>query len=810
MRQKFPTNTFVAPKLGTGSRLVIAEAPGAEEAERGEPLVGGAGRWFDSMARAAGLKREELTLANCIQCRPPDNIFPTDGEARSYISEDDAERAVSHCLHNHLNPLLTGRAWKRVDLLGDKPLRLVGGRDDGIFRWRGSPISVPGCGDAPLAIPTLHPAYIMRDQIMAPVVVSDLRKPLDVPPEFYSLFPDLDEVRAFKHTEFAFDIETYGYTGDIRCVALCAKPSFAIVVPFRGAYIAELRRIFQEATSVIGHNHIQFDLPFLQDHGIGTRPGVQLWDTMLLQHLCFPDFPHDLEFVGSQFCGKPAWKDEHRDKDPNFYWTVRCARDADVTMASFRALKPMVEKYELMELYQHVQVPLAKICKLMHDTGFKIDPNQIKHVREKLLGEMADLEQKLPPEMRSRMVSVKRREPAPPGTLSEKTGKPLKYVMRDAEEQVVPWRSTETKKKFLYTSDEPWCLGLPVQKNAKSDKVTTGKDALDKLARKVQNPALSALKWLNKYDEIVTTFCKEGMLTMTSMHPHFNVHGTGTGRLSTSKPSLQNIPETARIIYVPSHAGWKIISLDFSGIENRLTAWMAGDTERLKRMDIPGFSEHKYLAGKLTGTPWENIKKSVDPDSAYSKAKHVVHGVDRGLGPQKASNMYDMDLKETKNLFLMWKGEIRPTIKWQEKIAEQAKKDGCLRNHFGRMRWFWTSSYYTEALSTPNQSDAADIIFRAMIGLMYERIGWPREMATRVAPISIPLPQPARLLLQVHDELVFEAPAGMVDEVIEVVKTVMTQPWEQVGGMRMPVNVAVGDSWGDVESYAAPVTAVAV
>jgi len=160
MARLFPDNPFVPPRITGGKRLIIGEAPGQLESELGEPLIGGAGRWlrgapgpngkrYGGMLGKAGVRDEDCTLANVIQCRPPDNIFPTDREARKYISQEDADAAIRHCFDAHVVPLLRGRKWDRLDLLGDKALRVVAGKAGGIHRWRGSPIQVqvrdPNC-----------------------------------------------------------------------------------------------------------------------------------------------------------------------------------------------------------------------------------------------------------------------------------------------------------------------------------------------------------------------------------------------------------------------------------------------------------------------------------------------------------------------------------------------------------------------------------------------------------------------------------------------------------------------------------------
>ena len=287
------------------------------------------------------------------------------------------------------------------------------------------------------------------------------------------------------------------------------------------------------------------------------------------------------------------------------------------------------------------------------------------------------------------------------------------------------------------------------------------------------------------------------MQSISRMYPHFSVHGTASGRLSSSDPNLQNIPESVRCIYVPSHSGWKIVDVDYSNIENRLTAILAGDIERLRKYEDPKHSDYKVLVNRAYGIPYEEIIKDNSREAPYGKCKAIVLGWNYGLGCKKISKMYDMDLKEAHRLMDTWSDECKLTSIWQQKTAERAKREGVLTTPFNRKRWFWTSSAYTESLSFLPQSCAADIIFRAMLGLMYERIGWPSKNVATVCPVFRPIPTGSNLLLQVHDSLVFECRPDTVDELISTVKLVMEQPWAELGGYSIPISVKVGDSWGD-------------
>lgn len=812
MARLFPENNFVAPFLVPGNRLAVAEAPGALEAEMGEPLVGPSGSWLrgreidgrrsGGLYKAAGVDQATVSRANCIQCQPPKNVFPTDPDARSYISKEDADDALKHCFRQHLVPVLHSRSWSRVDVLGDKALRSLTGQE-GILRWRGSPLAIPELGPEPIAVPTIHPAAIARNQELLPAVVKDLSKTLVVPPEYYDTHPDIEALKRFDYTEFAFDIETVRATGEITMVGLCARPFHAICVPAKGLYLNELRRIFHNATSVVGHNCLQFDLPRLRALGIEPTREAQVWDTMLMQHLLQPDLPHSLAFLGSFFTNKPAWKHLSGSDEETY-----CCRDVDVTWQCFQQLRPSLVHEGLLDLYRNVQVPLARICSYFHDQGFKIDPTRIVKVREDLASKATELEGLLPEGLRTRDLAIRKRVPAPAGTLSPKTGKPLKYLMVDATETVSPWKSNDVLKSYFYET-----RSLAVQTHAKTNAATVDKTALPKLLRAAQRPsyakaygedcvreilqAIRALQQLRVIASLESTFVKEEFLGIERIHASFNVHGTASGRLSSSDPNLQNIPESARYIYVPSHPDWAIFDVDFSSLENRLTAWFAQDYERLQRLSQPGFNEHKWTCSQFFDIPIEDVVKDNSKDAPYGKAKRIGHGSNYGMGPLKISRLYDLPLDEVRLLCEKWKQVNAKTVQWQVETAARAKSDGFLVTPFGRKRWFYTDSAYTESLSFLPQSTGADITFRCLIGLLYGRIGLSEESVQKVVSIYQELPRPAQIMAQVHDSFVGEAPKALLTEIHAILERVMTQPWPELGGFAIPVEYKSGPSWGE-------------
>jgi uracil-DNA glycosylase family 4 len=810
LRKLNPNNTFCSPLIGAGLELaIVGDAPDKTAHSVGLPIAGGQDATLTALFRKAGIQKDDTTLLNVLQCRPPADVFPLDKKA-DYLTPGERQLAVATCVKNHVIPLLKSRPWTRVILMGDQATAWVGAKWASADKWRGSVLPVPAIDpDRPLAVVTLSPLQVQKQQKLYPVIVNDLRKTTTWPEEHYNLYPSVADLRAFTAKRFAFDIET-SYTVDangkreIYLVALSSGAGRALVVPFSPPYMDELRRIFAEAREVVGHNCIQFDIPQLGLHDVVLNPQAMVWDTMLMQHLRFPDLPHDLEFVASQFLNKPAWKHEKAVKE------LYAAKDVDATWQIFDPLYTELMRTEMIDIYRNVQVPLARICRMMTETGIKIDPDRLQYVQEGTENEIAELEKKLPENLRSYFVTVNKLDPAPEGYVDPVTKRPRKRIKRQAQEQIVPWRLDRVKKNLLYVE---W--GLPPQLSPKTGKLTADKVALDKLHRRLMSPTsdlynperaalLKVLKEINKKDHFLASFAKEERKGTERIHPEFNVHGTSSGRLSSSggeAGNFQNQPELARYMYVPSHPDWEIAEVDYSNIENRLTAYLAGDEFRLRRYDDPKHNDYKLLASRAFGIPYDQVEKDNDREAPYGMAKAIVLGTNYGLGALKTANMHDMDLQQVKDLMVAWKKEIAFTVDWQRRVTTLARKQGWLVTPFNRKRWFYDDQYYTKALSFLPQSTAADVIYRAMIGLLYDRIGMTREQAEKVTRLCIALPHPARILLQVHDALVIEYPKSMRQEVLSIVKRVMEQPWAELNGYSIPVGIALGPSWGEVEAY---------
>lgn len=263
LAERFPANSFIPPKAGASNLLAIGEAPGLDESIQGEAFVGASGWMLDNWFAKVGVQRRDLWMTNVLSCRPKNNWFPTDSKARSYLPLEEAHRAIAHCREAHLLPFLRSRPWDKIYLIGAKALKSVAEKEP-LYEWGGTPLPVPALDpERRIAIATMHPAGLMREPELMPIVFCDLKRPLEIPPENYSIYPGPEALLQFYGKPFAIDIETNVPPTMIRMVSLSNLATHAVVIPFQGAYIPALRELLLQATELIGQNIIQFDMPIL-------------------------------------------------------------------------------------------------------------------------------------------------------------------------------------------------------------------------------------------------------------------------------------------------------------------------------------------------------------------------------------------------------------------------------------------------------------------------------------------------------------------------------------------------------------------
>lgn len=603
------TSGYVPPLIPkNATELWLGEAAGDNESEQGKPFVGGAGQWLDSLCRSAKIDRTKVAIVNTIGCRPPGNIYPTDFKWHA-TDRASARDAVQYCFEHHCKPAIQDRDWSRIVTLGDHALRAVTDKK-GALVWRGSALPMKdtltvGLGDetetrqkrGPSVMPTLHPAYLMRQAGLFSVVVGDLKRNLILPPEDYDLYATDTNEHFGKLLSFDFE---WDWQGNITLCGLGSRLFRVSVHSWNVESIGQLRFLFEKSPGFIGHNIIGADISHLERLGWTIDwNSVELWDTMLMQHLVQPDYRHGLGFVASVWTKKVFWKGsgkEEEDEDGNIVDTkvqwktwdqptaipreyggyggcknadeayrLYNARDTDAAFQCYAPLRRKLEETGLDYVYHNVSVPVAFVCRDIADHGIKLNHAALKTIREGIDREISTLDASLPDGLRSYYVEVTKNVKAPENTYREKkvtckggkkfggSHEPRVYLFRSPEQRIecacgkmlVPGKMQRAKTIKVPSREliVPWNSTAQVLQYAASvgckEVVNrkTGRVTADKNARKhwvKEHKEFLIVDALKKNVTLRNGFAKDALFNVDRMYFNILAHGTSEGRLSSS------------------------------------------------------------------------------------------------------------------------------------------------------------------------------------------------------------------------------------------------------------------------------------
>ncbi|WP_368652304.1 DNA polymerase I [Ornithinibacillus sp. 4-3] len=411
-----------------------------------------------------------------------------------------------------------------------------------------------------------------------------------------------------------------------------------------------------------------------------------------------------------------------------------------------------LEKNDQYHLYEELELPLALILAEMEFTGIKVNKQTLEDMGNELKEKLAALEEEI-------------------------------YELAGEEFNL---NSPKQLGPILFEK-----LGLPVIKKTKTG-YSTAVDVLEKLEDK--HEIISKIMMYRQLGKLQSTYI-EGLLKVidkdtSKIHTRFNQALTQTGRLSSIDPNLQNIPirlEEGRKIrqaFVASEEGWKIFGADYSQIELRVLAHIAND-ERL----IDAFNNDLDIHTQ-TASDVFHVDASEVTSNMRSSAKAVNFGIVYGMSDYGLSQNLGITRKEAQK-FIDRYFESYPNVKeYMEDIVLEAKQTGYVATIMKRRRYlpeinsrnFNVRSFAERtAMNTPIQGSAADIIKQAMI-----------DLHAKLKEENLQ----ARILLQVHDELIIEAPEEEIEKLEEIVPAMM----EKTVKLSVPLKVdyAHGDSWYDV------------
>ena len=576
--------------------------------------------------------------------------------------------------------------------------------------------------------------------------------------------------------EFAFDTETDSLDAlraNLVGISFAVEPGKAAYLPLghdyggapvqidRAEALDALRPLLEDpGKRKIGH-HGKYDLHVMRRHGVDVQGYAD--DTMLESFVFNATASrHDMDSLALRYLGYSCIKyadvagkgakaipfSQVSIDDATGY----AAEDADVTLRLHREFTPkLAEVPSLEKVYRDIEIPLVPVLARIESHGVRIDGDELRR-------QSADLSR--------RMLAAQQKA-------TELAGRTFNL---DSPKQL---------QALLF--DE---LGLPALVKTPKGQPSTNEEALEAIADQHELPrVILEYRGLAKLRSTYTDKLPEMINPETArLHTSFHQAGAATGRLASSDPNLQNIPirtEDGRRIRRAFIAdeGNVLLACDYSQIELRIMAHLSGD-EGLLGAFAAGADIHAATAAEVFGRKLEEVTAN-----ERRAAKAINFGLMYGMGAFGLARNLGIDRAEAQDYIGLYFSRYPGVRDYMDRTREQAREQGYVETVFGRRLYLENISARNQglragaeraAINAPMQGTAADIIKRAMIDID----AWLAGQGGR-----------ARMILQVHDELVFEVEAGFVDKLLAEVEPRMTGAAE----LRVPLAVesGVGDNWDE-------------
>ncbi|MCS7037308.1 MAG: DNA polymerase I [Saprospiraceae bacterium] len=577
-------------------------------------------------------------------------------------------------------------------------------------------------------------------------------------------------------TAVAYDSETTAIEptqADLVGFSFAFKPHEAWYVPIPAdraqaqAIVEEFRPFFEnENIEKIGQN-LKYDAVVLKNYDVELRG--PLWDTMIAHYLLEPELRHNLNYLAEAYLDyspvkiedligkKGATQGNMRDV-PLEQIKEYAAEDADLALQLKNHLEPLLESGgpNLVRLFQRVECPLIKVLADMEFAGVCIDTHFLKEYSLVLAADIQALEQKILQETGH--------------TFNVSSPKQVGEVL--FERLKIPYPGKKMKSG-QYSTDEEVLSSLATEYPVCADIL--------------QHRALQKLR--STYVEALPALVNP---RTGRVHSSFNQALAATGRLSSQNPNLQNIPirtpegRRVREAFIPRDEEHLILSADYSQIELRLIAHISNEEAMLeafrKNQDI-----HQATAARVFGVPLEQVT----PEQRRA-AKTVNFSIIYGAGAVNLSNQLGIKRTEAKELIDNYFAQYPGLKRYMETIVDFARTNGYVETLLGRRRYLRDihsrngmnrSMAERMAINTPIQGTAADLIKVAMVNI------WK---ALRAAHMR------SHLILQVHDELVFDARKDELDALQALVREKMTSA---LPDLRVPIVVEMGAGKNWLEAH---------
>jgi uracil-DNA glycosylase len=811
--------------------MIVGEAPGAEEEARGIPFVGASGAELNKMLGEAGIARSECFVTNVT------NIRPFQNDINRFIAKAKKDRTSAHYQlkdkwvtkeimegYSQLQAAIQSVRPNIIIALGNVPLWILTGLW-GITKWRGSMLYYAGTQTK--VIPTIHPASVLREWSQRAIVVSDLRRAARfkngeaypkpdwrfiIRPSFETCHRLLAQfyVRCFhgEPVRISFDLETRA--GHIACAGISWSLEDAMCIPFMVAagpeksywtadqeseIVWSLKQLLTHPNCHVVGQNLLYDAQYTWKHWFFV-PNVKQ-DTMISQHAIFSDMPKGLGFLGSMYANYFVyWKDEGKDWANNLgedqLWRYNCL-DCVYTDEVATAEMAVVDKLQLGHVHAFQQSMFWPVLQAMQ-RGVRID----KRRRDELILEVQD--------------AIAKRQ----------------QLLRDILGHELNPDSPKQMHTLFYDD-----LKCPVQMTRAAKGVparpTLNDDALQKLVKidPLLKPIVNSISDCRTLGKFLSNFLCRPLSEDGRMRCSYNIGGSASGksapktyRLSSSEDAfgsgtnLQTIPSeksksigkaaarggidilgdpyqfpNIREIFIPD-PGCVWIDLDLDRADLFVVAYEAEDKQLKEAMNL-GVDIHMVNAYVLSNQILPPLEELIEGHPRYVEhrkpiehqrqfAKVFVHGTDYGGKARTMAIHTGRSIAEVERAQKLWFGTHPGIERWHARVMDQVTKRRFVENKFG-YRWY---------------------IFDRLDGVASEAIAWGPQSTVSIVINKIweriyrELPE-VNVLMQVHDSLCLQMPAGRVSELLPKLKELAKVIVPYDDPLVIPFSIKMSErSWG--------------
>jgi DNA polymerase-1 len=571
-----------------------------------------------------------------------------------------------------------------------------------------------------------------------------------------------------KQKQFVFDSETTNidvYSAELVGLSFAIKAHEAWYLPMPAESkecqqkLELLRPLFEnESILKIGQN-LKYDISMLAQYGVAVKG--KLFDTMLAHYLLEPEQRHNMDYLAEVYLnyitipiedliGKGR-QQKTMCEVPIELVKEYAAEDADITLQLYEKLLPLLKENGVEKLFYEIEMPLVPVLSRMEANGVKIDTENLQQI-------------------------------------SEEFGKEIKKI----EEEIYALAGTPFNIASPKQLGEILFEKLKIDEKAKKTKTgqyATGEDVLQKLSHK--HPIIQKILDYRSLTKLKSTYLdalpalvnpKDGLI-----HTSYNQAVTATGRLSSNNPNLQNIPvrtEKGREIrraFVPRSPQYTLLAADYSQIELRIIAHLSQDPAMVADFNL-GHDIHAATAAKVFHVPMEQVTKE-----QRSRAKAVNFGIIYGMSAFGLAERMELSRSEAADIIKKYFEEYAGIKEYMNRSIALAKERGYAETILGRRRYLRDINAANSvvrgfaernAINAPIQGSSADMIKIAMIGIHQELER---------------LKMQSKMILQVHDELVFDA---HLDE-LDALKTIVQNKMVNALTLSVPVVVEMntGNNW---------------